>query len=74
MHEIILYSSHCALCSMVENLLKRYKIPHTIVDDEKQQMPIAEENNIKSMPFASVDGKVMTAQDLMAFIKSHGRV
>lgn len=70
MHDIILFSSHCAQCTMVENLLNKKNLSYSIVDSEEDYMPIAEENNIRSMPFAMVDGKIMKTKDLLAFIKA----
>ena len=68
MSKIILYSSHCAACMMTENILKSKGIEFKLVDDPDVYMPIAEESNVLTMPFASVDGQIMTAQELLALI------
>lgn len=68
MSKIILYSSHCAACMMTENILKSKGVEFELVDDPDVYMPIAEESNVLTMPFASVDGQIMTAQELLALI------
>ena len=68
MPKIILYSSHCAACMMTEQVLKNKGIEYTLVDDENVYLPIAEQNNVLAMPFASVDGKIMTSRELLALI------
>lgn len=69
-HDIILFSSHCAQCNMVENLLLKKNLSYSVVDNKEDYMALAEKHNIRSMPFASVDGEIMNSKELVAFIKA----
>lgn len=66
---IKLYSSHCPQCKMVEQMMNKNKIEFEVIDDQDIYMPIAEENNISSMPFADVDGCIMNTNKLKEYIK-----
>ena len=69
---IKLYSSHCPMCVVVENILKQKNINYEVCDDEKEYLPIAEQSGIKSMPFADVNGKMMKGKELIDMIKNGG--
>lgn len=66
---IKLYSSHCPQCMIIEQMLKNKKIEFEIIDDEKIYFPIAEKNDISSMPFADIDGEIMNTNKLKEYIK-----
>lgn len=66
---IKLYSSHCPQCMIIEQMLKNKKIEFEIIDDEKIYFPIAEKNDISSMPFADIDGEIMNTNKLREYIK-----
>lgn len=65
---VTLYTSHCPRCKVFENLLKTKKIEYNTVDDEKIYLPIADEHDIMSMPFASVDGTIMNHKQFQDYI------
>ena len=67
--EIILYTSHCPVCSMIETIFKNKNINYIIEDREDIYMPIAEENHIKSMPFAKIDGEIMNIKQIQELLK-----
>lgn len=72
MESIVLYSSHCPKCDMIEKILKEKGINFDVVDDENFYLPLAEENNIDSMPFADVNGKILNTKELQEYIKNRG--
>lgn len=62
------YSSHCTKCIVLENQMKNKKIDFEIIEDEDVYMPIAQENNIMSMPFAEIDGQIYNTMQLQKYI------
>jgi hypothetical protein len=62
------YSSHCPKCIVLENQMKNKKIDFELVEDENVYMPIAQENNIMSMPFAEIDGQIYNTIQLQKYI------
>lgn len=72
MESITLYSSHCPKCDMIEKILNEKGIVFDLVDDENVYLPLAEENNIDSMPFADVNGKILDIKGLQEYIKNRG--
>lgn len=72
MEEIILYSSDCPKCIMIEKILNEKKIEFTLVDDEDIYLPLAEQNHIDSMPFVSVNGEIMDVNKFQDYIKNRG--
>lgn len=62
------YSSHCPKCIVLENQMKNKKIDFEIIEDENVYMPIAQENNIMSMPFAEIDGQIYNTMQLQKYI------
>lgn len=49
-------------------LMDKKGIEYTTIDNENVYLPLAELNGIMSMPFAELDGKIMNATDLQAWI------
>lgn len=62
------YSSHCPKCIVLENLMKQKGIEYNCIDEEDIYMKIAKENNIMSMPFAEIDGKIYNTKELQNYI------
>lgn len=62
------YSSHCPKCIVLENLMKQKGIEYECITDSDIYMKIAEENNITSMPFAKMDGKILNTKELQNYI------
>ena len=65
---ITLYSSHCPKCLMLESMLKKKNVEFVVVDDEKVYLEIADNNNIMTMPFAQLDGKILNTKELETYI------
>jgi ABC-type lipoprotein release transport system permease subunit len=47
-------------------------IKYQEIDDESIYMPIAEINNIMSMPFAEINGEILDTKKLQEYIKENG--
>ena len=56
----------------VLEILNEKGITFELVDDEKVYLPIADKNNIDSMPFAEINGKIFNIKDLQEYIKNRG--
>lgn len=65
---IIFYTSHCPKCKVLKQLMDKKQIEYIEVDDANNYMPIAEDNNIMSMPFAKIDGKIYNTKELQNYI------
>lgn len=65
---IVFYTSHCPKCKVLKQLMDKKQIEYIEVDDANNYMPIAEDNNIMSMPFAKIDGKIYNTKELQNYI------
>ena len=65
---MVLYSSHCPKCVVIERLLKEKEIPFRLCDAETAYLPIAEQHGITQMPFADVDGQVVDCKGIQKMI------
>lgn len=65
---IVFYTSHCPKCKVLKQLMNKKQIEYIEVDDANNYMPIAEDNNIMSMPFAKIDGKIYNTKELQNYI------
>ena len=52
---IILYSTHCPKCTVLEKKLTKANLTFTVCDDEK----IIEEHGFTSMPMLQIDSSLM---------------
>jgi len=68
MDKIILYTSHCPNCMMLQSIMDGKQIEYEIVDDEEIYTPIANEHDIMSMPFGEINGEVVTTKDLQKYV------
>lgn len=53
--DVILYSTHCPKCTVLEKKLEKAGIDFKVCDDEK----IMEEYNFQSLPMLQVDTSIM---------------
>lgn len=65
------YSSHCPKCAVLEDLMKNKKIEFELIDNEKEYLPVAKENNIMSMPFAEIDGKFYNSVEFQKWVMGY---
>lgn len=68
--KVVFYSNHCPRCRVLEKLMTNKNIEFTLVDSEDLVLKIANENNINSMPFAEVDGKILNTKELQNYINN----
>lgn len=57
--EVVLYSTHCPKCNILEKKLTQKGINFTIVDDNSEVVKVGRANKIMSAPILKVDEKVM---------------
>lgn len=62
------YTSHCPQCKVLKMTMDRKNIEYEEIDDESVYLDIAKENNIMSMPFAELEGKVLNTKELRDYI------
>ncbi len=62
------YTSHCQKCGMLKAVMDNKGIEYEEIDDENIYLPIVDNNNIKEMPFAEIDGKILTTNELREWI------
>lgn len=67
MDNMILYTTHCPKCKVLETKLKSKNIPYIEVTDEK----IMEEKNIEFLPMLEVGGVLMSFATANAFINEY---
>jgi len=65
---VTLYTNYCPKCNMLKKLMDDKGVEYNIIDDESVFMPIADKNNILSMPFAEVDGNILNTKELQKHI------
>lgn len=65
---ITFFTSHCPKCKVLKQLMDKKKIEYVEVDDVNNYMSVAEDNNIMSMPFARIDGKIYNTKELQNYI------
>ena len=62
------YSNNCPNCQVVKMLMDSGKIEYELISDENVFMPVANENNIRSMPFGEIDGVVLDSKELRMWV------
>lgn len=62
------YTNNCPNCKILKSLMDKKGIEYEVFDDENIYMNIANENNIRSMPFAEIDGIVLNTKKLQEYI------
>lgn len=64
---IILYSTHCPQCIILENMLKELNISYIENNDTETMI----EMGFKSVPMLQVNDKIMNMKDAMAWINNY---
>jgi glutaredoxin len=64
------YSTGCPVCNQIKALMDKKEISYEYISDMDLIMKVADENNIMSAPFAEVDGKILTANELKQYINT----
>lgn len=65
---IILYSTGCPQCRVLETKLKQANILFKIVTDEKEVLKVGEEHQISSMPILSINDKYLDFSSAINFL------
>lgn len=63
------YTIHCPKCRVLQMLMDKKNINFEVIDDKDVVMSVAEENNIKSAPFAFIDDECYDTKQLQEWIK-----
>lgn len=63
---IILYTTHCQKCRVLESKLKSKQIPYTEFSDTDEMIKMG----IKSAPYLGVDGKMMNFVEANKYINT----
>lgn len=61
--EVVLYSTHCPKCNILEKKLTQKGINFTIIDDQAEVVKLGKENKIMSAPLLKVNGAVFSFTD-----------
>lgn len=63
------YTIHCPKCKVLQILMDKKNIEFEVIDDKDVVTSVAEENNVKSAPFALIDGVCYDTKKLQEWIK-----
>ena len=66
--EVVLYSTHCPKCNILEKKLTQKGINFTIVDDNSEVVKVGRANKIMSAPILKVDESVLDFSKANAWI------
>lgn len=66
MNEIILYTTHCPMCLMLERKLKEKNINYTEISDIEE----IKKANIKNVPVLKIEEELMDSYNAMQWIKN----
>jgi len=66
--EVVLYSTHCPKCNILEKKLTQKGINFTIVDDSSEVVKVGRENKIMSAPILKVNGAVFDFNNANAWV------
>ena len=67
---VVLFSTHCPKCRIVEMKLAQLGIDHKIIDDVDAVVEVGKEHGINSAPILQVDDKFLKFEDAVKFINS----
>lgn len=65
---ITFYSNNCPRCKVLKKIMDEKEIKYTLVDDVDIIYEVAEKANINSMPFAEIDGQIVSTKELQDYI------
>lgn len=69
MDKLVLYSSGCPKCKVVELKLKQKNIEFELIEDENKVVEIGKANNILSVPILQVNDKYLDFSSAINYIK-----
>jgi glutaredoxin len=62
------YSNNCPRCRVLKKIMDEKGMEYTLISDIDVIYDVAEKANINSMPFAEVDGKILSTTELQEYI------
>ena len=62
------YSNNCPRCRVLKKIMDEKGMEYTLISDIDIIYDVAEKANINSMPFAEVDGKILSTTELQEYI------
>ena len=69
--EIVLYTTNCPQCQVLEATLKSKKVPYSTVTDMQKIMSVAAAANIQSVPIMQLNGVVMPYADALRWANEY---
>ena len=63
------YSNNCPICKMLKLTMNKNGIEYEEINDIDIIIAIANENEVKSMPFAEINGDILSTNELKEYIK-----
>ena len=67
---ITFYTNHCPNCVGIKMMMDKKGVEYTEVTDSSIFMTLAADNNIMSMPFADIDGKIINTNELREYLRN----
>ena len=65
---VILYSTHCPMCRVLEKKLNNKNVEYTLIDDQNIML----EKGMKSAPMLEVDGELMAFKPAVTWVDNLG--
>ena len=65
--KVIVYSTHCPMCNVLEKKLSSANINYEIIDD----MEVMQQKGFKTAPVLEVDGEAMNFKPALEWVKKH---
>lgn len=62
------YSNNCSRCKVLKKIMDEKGMEYTLISDVDVIYDVAEKANINSMPFAEIDGKMLSTTELQEYI------
>ena len=69
MESVIFFTLHCPKCNVLQTLMTQKNIVFNVVDDKDTVLAEADKYNIRSAPFALINGECYDTKKLQEWIK-----
>lgn len=68
MEQIILYTSHCPKCQVIEKKLQRIGIKYSVIEDEKAINDFCSSNGIQSLPVLVINSSILDFNEAIKWV------
>ena len=68
---IVLYTTNCPQCHVLEAALKNKNLEYTVVTDMEQIMRVANASGISTVPFMKLDDVIMAYGPALRWVNEH---